>query len=308
MISSRTWYLNSSLEWMPSIQQMVDGLRLNVGPRHEEELATIDDVLVDPEGDPNVTRPVVTEMPTVWHPFAISMRQGFGMICLVGIVAGLLPFLFNMALAGRAGVALPFAQSTQLYDSVVDSLTQGRDATPLAEQMFYGPDASPSDAMGDAQELLSGNPTDQAIRKIAELPPIWPVSAVALLSVLGEWINWPLRLLAVWVVYGTIVLLICHLLGATTTLQNYLAATSYAALPILLYGLLPIPLLGALALLVGTVAAIVVYVVMARTVTGLNTAKTLVAMLAPLLLAFVLGLLVVGLTQISIAGGISGYF
>lgn len=308
MISSRTWYLNSSQEWVPSIQQMVDGLRLNVGPRHEEELATIDDVVLDPEGDPNAVRPVITEIPAAWHPFAISMRQGVGMICLVGLVAGLLPFLFNAGLAARMGVALPLAQSTQVYDSVVDSLTRGRDATPLAEQMFYGPDASPDDAVGDAQELLSGNPTDQAIRKIAELQPIWPVPIVALLSALGEWINWPLRLLTVWLVYGTIVLLICHLLGATTTIQNYLAATSYAALPILLYGLLPIPLLGALALLVGTIAAAVVYVVMAKTVTGLSMAKTISAMVAPLLLVLVLGLLVAGLTTISIAGGVSGYF
>lgn len=302
------WYLNSRFGWLPSLQQMADALRMDVGQR-PVELATLDDFVIDPEGDPAAREPQPkTVVPAAWHPFAISMRQGFGMICIVGLLAGLIPFLVNWSVAGQAGVALPLAQKVRLYDATVDALTRGRDATPNGAQIFYGPNAGPADETEAALDALNGNTLDQTTREIAKLSPIWPGWAVAGLSSLGEWINWPLRLLTIWLVYGTLVLLVCHWLGAGTTIQNYLAATSYAALPILLYALTPVPYLGLLAALIGTLGAIIVYFVTARTVTGLNMAQTFLAMVAPLGLAFVLGMILFGLLAISVAGGVSTYF
>lgn len=303
----RIWYLNSQPGWLPSLQQMVDALRMDVGQR-PVELATRDDFIVDPEGDPATQQPQPRSVvPAAWHPFAISMRQGVGMICAIGLLAGLIPFIVNWTVAGRAGVALPLAQSMRVYDATIDALTRGRDATPLAAQMFYGPDASPVDETEEALDTLSGTAMDQAMREIATQSPIWPGWIVAGLSSLGEWINWPLRLLTIWLVYGTIVLLVCQWLGATTTIQNYLAATSYAVLPILLYALIPIPYLGLLAALIGTLGAIIVYFVTARTVTGLNMLQTFLAMIAPIGLIFIVGMILLGLFALSLAGGVSSY-
>jgi len=304
----RIWYLNSQMGWLPSLQQMADALRMDVGQR-PAELVTLDDFVVDPEGDPADQQPQPrTIVPTAWHPFAISMRQGLGMICVVALLAGLIPFIVNWNIASRAGVALPLANSARLYNATMAALTLGRDATPNAAQIFYGPTADPIDESDDALDALNGTSLDQATREIAALPPIWPGWAVAGLSSLGEWINWPLRSLTVWLVYGTLVLLVCHWLGATTTIQNYLAATSYAVLPILFYALTPVPYLGLLAALIGTLGAIIVYFVTARTVTGLNMAQTFLAMIAPIGLLFVLGMVLLGLLAVSVAGGVSSYF
>jgi hypothetical protein len=70
-------------------------------------------------------------------------------------------------------------------------------------------------------------------------------------------------------------------MGAPSNLQTFFAATSFAAVPLVLTGLSPIPLLGPLAVIAGVIWAFALYYQAVRRVTGLDAARTLVSMLLP---------------------------
>jgi hypothetical protein len=209
-------------------------------------------------------------------PTTTSMRQGIGLILVTGLLAGVLPFLVNWIVAAGAGTALPLAQ--------------------LARQLAA------------RNERWSTNPPFgldiwiETASTVAGLDPRLPGWLAALLSALGEWINWPLRWLTIWLVYGLVVLLVSRLWGATTTLQRFYAATSYAVAPLLLTALTPIPCLGALAGLVAGIWAGVVYVHAVQTVTGLSPGHAALSALLPAALFLSVGILMVGAALITMIG------
>lgn len=207
-------------------------------------------------------QPVAIDENSTW---ATSMRQGIGMILALGLLAGVLPFLVNWYTAGQVGAVLPLA-------NLAFSAEARQADIPL---LLSGP-----------AEVILG--TGQTIAGLE--PALFPGWLAAGLSALGMWINWPLRWLSLWLVYGLGVLVMAKLLGAPTTLQRFYALTSYAAVPLLLTGLSPIPCLGVLAVVVAFVWASAVYLFAVRAATGLHPGSTLVCMLLPGALALLLGL------------------
>lgn len=195
----------------------------------------------------------------VW---AISMRQGLGLVVVAALIAGFLPFLVNTVTAIRLGTPLPFIELAKI--------TRG------AEGM-------PSTQFGESFITLAGLE-----------PAFFPRWFAALLSTVGEWINWPLRWLAWWIIYGAATLVAAKVWGAPTTLQRFYAMTSYAAVPMILSTLGPIPCLGFLAQLAAVAWAITVYTAAVRAVTGLDWSHTVIAVLLPAavlaLLSFIVAL------------------
>ena len=212
--------------WLPDFNQMWNAARLN---------------LVDAL-DP-FERGAVT----------VSMRQGIGMIVVLGLIAGIIPLIANLWLGISMGTAVPVAAT----------------ATALA----------------DLAAAYSGNPAaDQVANSagmMAGIEPRLPGFLAALLSALGMWINWPLGWLANWMIYGTVVAGLARLLGAESRLQTYFAATSFAAVPLLLTGLNPIPFIGPLAVIGASVWAAILYYRAVRLVTGLDPMRTLLSMFVP---------------------------
>lgn len=184
----------------------------------------------------------------VW---AISMRQGMGLIVVTALVAGLLPFLVNWVTAARLGTALPLAELAHEFET-----------DPGATGWAAG--------ISDTWQTLAGLP-----------PAFFPGWLAAFLSSLGAWINWPLNWLAWWIAYGAGVLAVAKVWGAPTTLQRFFAMTSYAALPLLLLALGPIPCLGALARIIGVLWMLALYTAAVRAVTGLDWGRAVAAVLAP---------------------------
>lgn len=182
----------------------------------------------------------------VW---ALTMRQGMGLVIVAALLAGLLPFLVNSVVAMRAGTPFPFVQ--------------------LAQQAQDAQDTTPSQ-LGESFQTLAGL-----------APAVLPRWLAALLSTLGGWINWPLRWLTWWLVYGTATLLAAKAWGAPTTLQRFFALTSYAAVPLILTGLGPIPCLGAIATIVAAVWSFGVYTTSVRAATGLDWGRAVVAVILP---------------------------
>jgi hypothetical protein len=197
---------------------------------------------------------------------AISMRQGLGLVVIAALLAGFIPFLVNSVTAISLGTPLPLttlAQQSQNYNGAVTS------------------------QLGQGLQTVSGL-----------APSFFPRWLAALLSTLGAWINWPLHWLTWWLVYGVVTLLVAKIWGAPPTLQRFLAATSYAAAPLILVGLGPIPCLGVVAQVVGVAWMLVVYAAGVRAITRLDWGHTIISILLP---AAVVSLIAFAFTVASIA-------
>lgn len=202
-----------------------------------------------------------------------TMQQALGMIVLLGLLAGLLPFALNWFWAARAGTVLPLAEAAR---SAAAAEEDGGWAVP---RMPWMPEPS---VRSELFQTLAG--MDQPL-------PGWLAAG---LSALGEWLNWPLRWLGVWIVYGALVMVANKGLGGHVTLQRFYAATSYAAAPLLLTGLGPIPCLGGLASLAGIVWALAVYIRANGDVSGLDYRRAAAAVLLPVPFVGVLALIAAG--------------
>ncbi|MYC93426.1 MAG: hypothetical protein F4X14_00515 [Caldilineaceae bacterium SB0661_bin_32] len=188
-----------------------------------------------------------------------TMRQSLGMVFLLGLLAGFIPFLANWEQAASVGTALPLArlgaQGSLLQETPFDYISTYFDPIQL----------------GELFQVLAG------------LPQPLPGWLTAFISAFGEWLNWPLRWLAVWIVYGALVMVCNNVLGATCRLQPFFAATGFAAAPLLLIGLSPIPCLGRVCSVIGVVWAFIIYARANEEVTGLPRLRSLTAVTLPLL-------------------------
>jgi hypothetical protein len=230
--SRRGWWSG----WLPTMSQIQQAIQLRA--------------LSSPDTAPD----------TVSDVWALSMRQGMGLVIVAALIAGFIPFLFNTVTALRVGAPLPFVE--------------------LAQQTQSAAGVPPSEL-------------ERAFGTLAGLQPaVLPGWLAALLSTVGAWINWPLRWLAWWLVYGTATLLAAKVWGAPTTLQWFLAVTSYAAVPLILVGLSPIPCLGFVAQIVAVAWMAAVYVTSVRAVTGLDYLRAAVAIILPAVVVSVLGFIV----------------
>lgn len=191
-----------------------------------------------------------------------SMRQGMGLVLAVGALAALPALIVNWVNATRLDTVVPIARLVQRVDGL------------LAE--------------GPARAVA-----DEAARSLAGLHPVAPAWAAAGLSALGVWVNGAMGLLSWWIVYGLAVLMLAKLLGAGGTLPRFYAATSYAALPLLLGALGPLPWVGAAFVLIGWLWAMVLYSMAVRAATGLSWGRAIFSSLFPgallLLIALVYG-------------------
>ena len=196
-----------------------------------------------------------------------SMRQGIGLIVVTALVAGLLALLVNWVTASRYGVVLPLANLTQLLEG---------GATP--DTLNYA--------------------TAEALRDIGGLEEGVATGWATLFSALGNWVEWPLNWLMIWLGLGALVLLVANLLGAGTRLQPFYAATSYAAVPLILLILWPIPVIGSFAAVIAVLWSGAVYTQATKLITGLDGKRALVAVLLPVGLGIVLaGLLFASLVS-----------
>lgn len=187
-----------------------------------------------------------------------TMQQALGMLVLLGLLAGALPFIVNWIGAARVGAVLPLAR---MVNTVNGMESWGRFLH------FVGP--------------ISPQTVAEVARTLAGLEQPLPIWLAAGLSALGEWLNWPLSWLGFWIVYGALVMLANKALGGHVTLQRFYAATGYAAVPLLLTGLSPIPCLGAFAVVVGLSWSLAVYVRANAEISGLPIQRAAVAVLLP---------------------------
>ncbi len=213
-------------EWLPDLSQMWNAARLNVADA------------LDPFERGGVT---------------VSMRQGIGLIVVLGLLAGLIPFVGNLWLGSSMGAAVPLATAASAIAQLAAEYTTNDAATYVAANAGV----------------------------LAGIEPRMPGFLAALLSSLGLWLNVPLGWLSSWIVYGAIVAGLARLMGANNNLQVFFAATSFTAVPMLLTGLAPIPVLGPIAVVAAWIWAALLYYRAVRQVTQLDVVRTLLSMTLP---------------------------
>ena len=225
--------------WLPSLAQAVAALRL-----------APDDAL-----DP-AERGAVT----------VTMRQGLGLVVVLGLLAGVIPFIANLWLAiphGRLGAVGAGGARGGGIDRRLSRIPAAGHRRPHRAEP--GRDRTHHAGRPGRHPLGAG-----------------PVAQLAL-----DW-------LGNWIVYGAAVFVVAHILGSRTMLPSLYAATSFAAVPLVLTGLQPIPFLGPLAAIAGVIWAAIVYFRFLRYASGLATARTLIAMLLPVAALLFLPLLALG--------------
>jgi len=210
----------------------------------------------------------------------ITMRQSLGMVVFCGLLAGLVPFIVNWQLAASTGNALPLARVGAQASRLDLALSESGSLFAVKSLLVPSNQA----LLGDLMLMLAG--LDQPF-------PGW---LAAFLSALGEWINWPLRWVTVWIVYGAMVMVCNKAFGAAVRLQPFFAATGFAAAPLLLIGLAPVPCLGGVSSVVGAVWSATVYARANEQVTSLTRGRSLAAVLLPLILILFISLLILGLS------------
>jgi len=203
-----------------------------------------------------------------------TMQQTLGMVVILGILAGFVPFIVNWVNAARMDAALPLAEAARASIQFERTLPD----------FFVGPAGINPAVWMDLYPTLAGLPQPL---------PGWMAGG---LSALGQWLSLPLNWLGIWIVYGAMVMVVNKALGATCTLQRFYAATGFAAVPLLLTGLSPVACLGALATVAGVLWAVAVYLRANQDVTGLSLLHSGMAIVLPALVVIFGALLVIALS------------
>jgi hypothetical protein len=122
-----------------------------------------------------------------------------------------------------------------------------------------------------------------------------PRGLVGFFNSFGSWLSRALTAIGGWLFYGVLVLLFVNLLGGSAKLPEFLGTVALYIVPGLLVLFQPIPCIGWLLALVGTIWSIVVYMKATSVASGLDTGRTILAVLAPIFALFVLGMVLVAL-------------
>ena len=135
-------------------------------------------------------------------------------------------------------------------------------------------------------------------RDLSEIKAPLPQGIIGFLNAVGGWLARSVAALGGWLLYGALVLIAVRLLGGKAKLPVFLGSVALYIVPGLLAVLQPIPCLGLLLALAGTVWSIVVYMKATSVVTGLDTGRAIVAVVAPIFVITALSILLFGLTMV----------
>jgi hypothetical protein len=136
------------------------------------------------------------------------------------------------------------------------------------------------------------------MRELSEIKAPLPQGIVGFLNAVGGWLARSVAAIGGWLFYGALVLIAVRLLGGKAKLPVFLGTVAVYIVPGLLAILQPIPCLGLVLALVGTVWSIVVYMKATSVVTGLDAGRSIVAVVAPIVVITALSILIFGLAVV----------
>ena len=138
-------------------------------------------------------------------------------------------------------------------------------------------------------------------RDLSEIEAPLPRGITGFLNAVGGWLARSVAAIGGWLFYGALVLIAVRLMGGKAKLPVFLGSLAVYIVPGLLAIFQQIPCIGDLLALIGTVWSIVVYMKATSVVTGLDTGRSIVAVVAPFVIMSTLGVLILGLIVVWLA-------
>jgi hypothetical protein len=212
-----------------------------------------------------------------WRERPNVFLRGITLIIVVTLVAGLLTFVLNLVDQVRP----------VRVDQLEQSLTQWQQWMPFPLEPEF-------------QEFWEGmvDVMVPMIRDLSEVQAPLPRGIVGFFNSFGTWLSRTLAGIGGWMFYGVLVLLFVNLLGGSAKLPDFLGTVALYIVPGLLVLFGRIPCIGAVLAFVGTVWSIVVYMKATSVAGNLDTGRTILAVLAPALSIFALGILLAALVAL----------
>lgn len=211
-----------------------------------------------------------------WRERPNLFQRGIVLIAIVILIAGLIVFAVNLVNMVRAPDV----------DKLEAELRQGFE---MSYRFNPTMDTLPPEVrkmMDDMVEVVVPMVTD-----LSQIESPLPRGISGLFQATGAYLSRVLAALAGWLFYGVLVLIAASLLGGSAKLPDFLGMVALYIIPGLLAVLRPVPCLGGLLALVGTIWSIVVYIKAVSVATDLDTGRSILAVLAPVIVMFLLGVL-----------------
>lgn len=210
-----------------------------------------------------------------WRKRPNLFLRGIVLILVVSLAAGIVSFTVNLATLARPVNVAGIESEMKRWFETQSQFYPGMQAPEVREAM---------------EEMMDS--LIPMIRDIASIRSPLPRSLSALFQATGGWISRTLIAIAGWLFYGALVLVFVNLLGGTARLPEFLGMVSLYVIPGLLGILSPVPCLGTILVLVGALWGIIIYVKAVSFTTGLDIGPSILAVVAPLLVLVLLGLVV----------------
>ena len=135
-------------------------------------------------------------------------------------------------------------------------------------------------------------------RELSEIDAPLPQGITGFFNAVGSWLARSVAAIGGWLFNGALVLIAVRLLGGKAKLPVFLGTVAVYIVPGLLAIFQPIPCIGILLALIGSIWSIVVYVKATSVVTGLDTGRSIVAVVAPIVVMTALSILILGLMMV----------
>jgi len=130
------------------------------------------------------------------------------------------------------------------------------------------------------------------IRDITQVQAPLPQGITGFFSAFGSWLNGVLAAIGGWLFYGALMLFAANALGGSAKMRDFYGTVALYVVPGLLGILSPVRCIGGLLGLVGLIWGIVIYVKATSVVSDLDLGRATVAVLAPAIVLFLLGILI----------------
>ena len=222
-----------------------------------------------------------------WRKWPNLFLRGIILIIVVTLVAGLI------------GLAVSFVERVRPVDAA--DIRQQIDEV-MEMQYRFNPgmqnlDPVAKEMMEQGFDLIIPLVTD-----VASVEPPLPRGIGGFFQAVGGWLTRSLVALGGWLFYGALVLIAVNLLGGTAKLPDFLGMVSLYAVPGLLALLAPLHVCLGIFALIGAIWSIVVYIKATAVASGLDGGRAVLAVLAPAIVLWLLGMLVLvfGIVWLSI--------
>jgi len=215
-----------------------------------------------------------------WRDRPNLFWRGILLVVVVSLIAGLVTFGINLVAQVRpVDPERVRVEMKQAFDQALNYNPGWQQADPEVQQMVEENMQAVGDMVIDIMKIQSPLP-----RGIA-----------GFFEALGTYLTAGLGALAGWLAYGALVLVAVNLLGGSAKLSDFLGMVSLYAIPGLIGLLGWVPCVGGILAFIGFVWGVVMYVKATSVGSGLDTGKSVLAVILPALAITVLASLLAAL-------------